>query len=203
MVKDVPELRIVDVETWSKVQEIKARYAGQRGILRQTKKRLLSGLVRCGACGGSMTIVNRQTYSCSAKRERGTCNSPASVKAADVEERVLEGLRRILIGRETLIETFTDAYRAELDRLRKTRSGRIDANRRELAKVRRGIDRCVSFITDGDGEPGAVREQLTLLEQRKRELKRDRNVETNADAVSISPTSPSPTDERRPNSKIC
>ena len=65
---------------------LKARYSSQCGNKRQTKKRLLSGLVKCGACGGSMTIVNRERYSCSAKRERGTCDSPAGISAVALEE---------------------------------------------------------------------------------------------------------------------
>ena len=101
---EVPELRIIDDATWEKVQALKARYASRSGNRRQTRKRLLSGLVRCGACGGAMTIVNRERYSCSARRERGTCDSPAGIAAAELETRVLDGLREILLGREDLFE---------------------------------------------------------------------------------------------------
>lgn len=80
---DVPHLRIVDQETWDTVQALKGRYSSQRGNKRQTRKRLLSGLLRCGACGGSMTIVNRERYSCSAKRERGTCSNPVGIRATE------------------------------------------------------------------------------------------------------------------------
>src|SRR5690606_20521941 len=108
--KEVPHLRIVDDETWARVQAIKSRYGSQAGNMRQTKKRLLSGLVRCGACGGAMTIVNRERYSCSARRERGTCVSPVGIGAAALEERVLSGLRRILLGREDMVAAFAAAY---------------------------------------------------------------------------------------------
>jgi DNA invertase Pin-like site-specific DNA recombinase len=60
IITDVPALRIIDDETWDRVQKIKARYASQPGNKRQTKKRLLTGLVKCGCCGGSMTIINRE-----------------------------------------------------------------------------------------------------------------------------------------------
>jgi DNA invertase Pin-like site-specific DNA recombinase len=66
---EVPHLRIIDQETWEAVQALKGRYSSLRGNKRQTRKRLLSGLLRCGACGGTMTIINRERYSCSAKRE--------------------------------------------------------------------------------------------------------------------------------------
>jgi hypothetical protein len=49
VISEVPSLRIIDDETWDTVQEIKNRYSSQRGNKRQSKKRLLSGLVRCDA----------------------------------------------------------------------------------------------------------------------------------------------------------
>ncbi|ANK83546.1 MAG: hypothetical protein TEF_16090 [Rhizobiales bacterium NRL2] len=168
----VPDLRIIDEGTWEAVQAIKERYSSLRGNRRQTKKRLLSGLVRCGACGGTMTIVNRERYSCSAKRERGTCSNPVGIKVTELEERVLDGLREILLGRQDLIEEFATAYRAEIDRLRRSRTNDSTRLRKELAKVQRGIDRCLAYITDGDGDPGAVRESLKELENRKRALAR-------------------------------
>lgn len=38
VITDVPALRIIDDETWDRVQRIKARYASQQGNKRQTKK---------------------------------------------------------------------------------------------------------------------------------------------------------------------
>ena len=96
---EVAHLRIIDDRLWETAQILKSRYSSQRGNKRQTRKRLLSGLVKCGACGGSMTIVNRERYSCSAKRERGTCDSPAGIGAVELEERVLSGLKDLLLGK--------------------------------------------------------------------------------------------------------
>jgi hypothetical protein len=158
--------------TWEAVQAIKARYGSEAGNKRQTRMRLLSGLIRSGGCGGAMTIVNRERYSCSARRERGTCDSPVGIGAVDLEARVLGGLRDILLGREDLVAEFAAAFRAEVDRLRRTRHQDNAARRKELEKPDRGIERCVAFITDGDGDPGAVRAKLAELEARQRTLKR-------------------------------
>ena len=35
-----------------------------------------------------MTIINRERYSCSARRERGTCTCPVSISAAELEDRI-------------------------------------------------------------------------------------------------------------------
>src|SRR6056297_4086589 len=116
---DVPDLRIIDDETWLKAQTLKARYASHAGNKRQTKKRLLTGLIKCGCCGGNMTIARKDRYYCAARREKGTCEAAFGIAAAEVECRVLDGLRDILVGNEALIEEFTTELKAELARLSK------------------------------------------------------------------------------------
>jgi len=170
IITKVPALRIIDDETWGRVQQIKSRYTSQSGNKRQTKKRLLTGLIKCGCCSGSMTIINRERYSCSAKRERGTCDSPVSIKAAELEERVLTGLKDILLGNEDLIDTFVTEFKAELARLRKQRGAQERNVQKDLNKVNTAIKRCLTFITEGDGDPGLVRDELRNLEARKRDL---------------------------------
>ena len=170
VITEVPALRIVDDKAWRSVQTIKSRYTSMSGNKRQTKKRLLTGLVKCGCCSGSMTIINRERYSCSAKRERGTCDSPVGIKASELEERVLTGLKDILLGNEDLIDTFVSEFKAELARLRKQRGAHERHVQKDLNKVNTAIKRCLTFITEGDGDPGLVRDELRTLESRKRDL---------------------------------
>ena len=172
IITEVPALRIIDEETWGRVRKIKARYVSQPGNQRQTKKRLLTGLVKCGRCGGSMTIVNRVRYYCSTKRERGTCTSTVGIKAIDLENRILSGLKGILLGNEDLIETFVAEFKAEIIRLRKQRGSHERQAQKELNKVNRAIKRCLSFIIEGDGDPGLVRDELRTLEGRKKDMER-------------------------------
>ena len=172
VITEVPALRIIDDETWEQVQVIKARYTSQSGNKRQTKKRLLTGLVKCGACGGSMTIINRERYSCSAKRERGTCDSPIGIKAMDLEVRILTGLKDILLGNEDLLDVFVQEFKAEVSRLQKERGSQDRQLQKELNIVSTAINRCIAFITGGDGDPGLVRDELKTLELRKVELER-------------------------------
>ncbi len=170
---EVAHLRIIDDRLWEAAQILKSRYSSQTGNKRQTRKRLLSGLVKCGACGGSMTIVNRERYSCSAKRERGTCDSPAGISAVELEERVLSGLKDLLLGNETLIEAFAEEFKAELERLNRQRGSARRRLQKELNKVNGAINRCVMFIKEGDGSPNIVREELHALEIRREELQRE------------------------------
>lgn len=185
VVKEVPHLRIVEQTIWEKVRVIKGRYASQSGNKRQSRKRLLTGLVKCGACGGSMTIVNRNRYYCSAKRERGTCSSSIGITAAELEGRVLDGLKDILLGKEDLIDAFVAEFKAELERLRKHASRHQRQTQMKLAKVSRAISRCLQFITEGDGDPGMVRTELRDLELRKRDL--EKILASNAQSRTIEP----------------
>ncbi len=168
IVKEVPKLRIVDDDLWQRVQAIKGRHSSRWGNKRQTKKRLLSGLIKCGRCGGGMTISRGDRYYCSARREKGTCDANRGINASELEDRVLSGLKEILFGSEDLIEDFAAEFRRELARLRKERHGNERRHVKELQTVERGIKRCLDYITSGDGEPGLVRDQLQDLEARKR-----------------------------------
>ena len=190
VVHTAPHLQIIDDTLWQQVQEIKARYSSQVGNKRQTTKRMLSGLIRCGSCGGAMTIINRNRYACSAHRERGTCDSPAGIQATALEQRVMDGLKSILLGQEDLIEEFVIAYKAELKRLQGTRSSDQARLTKELARITTGITRCLEFITGGDGDPGSVRTTLRELEARKGNLERQLSARINDAAISFHPNIP-------------
>ena len=167
---DVPELKIIDIATWERTQTLKSRYASQAGNKHQTKKRLLTGLLKCGCCGGNMTIARKDRYYCAARREKGTCDAAFGIAANAVEKRVLDGLRRILVGNDALIAEFTTELKAELGRLKKARRSTQRDFKKELVDVERCIARLISFITSGDGVPESVRSELTKLENHKAHL---------------------------------
>jgi DNA invertase Pin-like site-specific DNA recombinase len=117
--KEIPELRIIDDGFWERVQARKQRYSSRWGNKRQSRRRLFSGLLKCGCCGGGMTISRGDRYYCSARREKSTCKADRGIGAAELEQRVLNGLRDILLGNEQLIDEFTAEFQRELARLRK------------------------------------------------------------------------------------
>jgi site-specific DNA recombinase len=171
--KEVPPLRIIEEDLWDRVHALKQRYSSRWGNKRQNKKRLLSGLLKCGRCGGGMTISRGDRYYCSARREKSTCNADRGIGARELEERVLNGLKDILLGNEVLLDEFAAEFKRELVRLRKEGLGASQRLLKELQQVERGIKRCLDFITGGDGDPGSVRDQLRHLEARKREINAD------------------------------
>ena len=134
-----------------------------------------------------MTIINRERYYCSAKRERGTCVSSTSIKAVAIEERVLSGLKDILVGNEEFINEFTIEFKAEVARLNKQRGTRDRQIQKELNKITTAIKRCLTFIMEGDGDPGLVRGELRDLEFRKKDLERQLQVSDQGKAIEVHP----------------
>jgi site-specific DNA recombinase len=188
--REVPHLRIVDDDLWQRAQVIKQRYSSRWGNRRQSKKRLLSGLLKCGLCGGGMTIHRSDRYYCSARREKGTCNSDCGIAAPELESRVLGGLRDLLLGNQALVDEFAAEFKRELTRLRRQQHGDSRRLSRDLGEVERGIRRCLEFITGGDGEPGLVRDRLRQLEERRSEIIAEMKIRQGNQVVEIHPNLP-------------
>ncbi len=130
IVTPAPDLRIVPEPLWLAVQA-KRRALAEIGALSQRRrpKRLLSGLLRCGACGSPMNIVTRAYFGCSAARETGMCGQRRYLRGDVLDRRVLEGLKRNLLSPDLVAE----AVRAFHEEAR-TRQADTDRRRLELGK---------------------------------------------------------------------
>ena len=134
---EVPQLRIVDQDLWGAVKArqgalsftIKSDGTGNalnrahRGVF------LLSGLLRCGCCGGGYTIIGRDRYGCATRRGRGTCGNGTTITRQAVERRVIDGLRERMLT-PALAAEFVRAYRAELTDLERSAGARRAGRRR-------------------------------------------------------------------------
>ena len=84
------------------------------------------------------------------RREKGTCDAGRGIGVHELEKRVLNGLRDILLGNEALVDEFATEFKRELTRLQKERHGADRRLVKDLQQVERGIRRCLDFITGGD-----------------------------------------------------
>ncbi|CUH36607.1 hypothetical protein JSE7799_01221 [Jannaschia seosinensis] len=174
---DVPDLRIVDAELW---QLVKARQAGQRKTLKEAapvalrrRKYLLSGLVRCGCCGGNMTVAgsgNRRAYYCANAKEKGPtiCTGMPGLRLDRLQPLVLTGLRDGLLTPEA-VGRFRRAFTArqvEEDRDRESRDAGL---RKALAKAQKAIAGCMTAILDDRATP-TIYSALEEAEARKKAL---------------------------------
>ena len=168
--RDVPHLRLVDEDTWVKVQALRDERAGTPKERKRPPKYLLSGLAKC-VCGAN--YVRRSIHRgviwmvCSAHEHRRGCPEGNSrfISAAELESRVLKGLAEVLLAPEH-IKAAVDIYRKEAARLAATRASARDAIERELAKVRKGIKNTVAAIRDMGGSR-TLQAELAELEARE------------------------------------
>ncbi len=175
IIQKVPELRIIDQTLWDKVKE-------QQGALKHRKplqadnelghyKRptyLLSGLLKCGSCGGGFSMCSKTHVGCSNRRNKGTCNNTHTIRRDQLEKIVLDGLKHHLMEPEYFAE-FCKEYTEELNRLRMEMSASLNAQRLELEKIDKEQDKLVDAICEGV-PASKVKGRMIELEKRKEEL---------------------------------
>ncbi|MHB0982183.1 MAG: recombinase family protein [Thiobacillus sp.] len=195
MTTDRPDLRIIDDELWRLVQKrigaVAATYAREsngewwgRPETGAVSPYLLSGLMRCSVCGGSMvghtwysgTGKGRKPsrrYACSihAKRGANVCSNGVRPPMAEVDDAVLSAIERTILTPEVVSEV---AHRATL---LATERNRADPDRKtrltkELALIRRQLNNFMELVAQGKA-PVSVLEEINRRESRITELERE------------------------------
>jgi site-specific DNA recombinase len=149
---------IVSTEVFEKAQaiiEAKARKQALNGFTR-APKRLLSGKLRCGACGGGMSILGkdrtgRVRIRCTNHAESGTCPDPKTHYLASVEQEVLALLRNALHETDR-VQKFVDEYQKERRRLIGASMNERSKVERRLGELHRTIDRLTNMMIEGQGD---------------------------------------------------
>ncbi len=187
-VVEASHLRIVSDELWNAVQARKKLYGGTRLHKRRRPKHMFSGLVRCGCCGASYTIKTQDQLACTAHRERGTCTNNRTIRVADLERRVLEGIKQRLLAPDAVAEFLTE-YHTERKRLNaKMRHDRQQIGKR-LALLERQIANIIDAIADGVATTG-MKSRLIEMETEKERLAADLAAISDAsDVVELHPAS--------------
>ena len=177
IVEEVPHLRIVSDELWQaaaeRLEEAAAsprsrKIRASRFWERRRPGYLLTGLVRCGCCGGIVTSVGGDYLACAAARKMGTCDNGRGIPRAVLEEFILDNLKNHLMAPE-LVKEFIAAFTAETNRHCREQEAHKDHIRRELAEVTRRLDGLIEAIADGLRTPG-LKDKLEELERRKAAL---------------------------------
>ncbi len=182
IVTDVPELRIVDDALWQSVKdrqgELAEKHATVIAAVREARanrlngthrpRHLLSGLLECGVCGGSYAMRGQDRYGCSNHIMNGSCANGRGIRRAVLEERVLSGLKEKLMAPEAAAEAMR-AWAEETNRLNRERRASGEADRRELAAVKKKMSSMIDVIEDGGYVRGMV-DRLRELEARQDEL---------------------------------
>jgi site-specific DNA recombinase len=167
---EVSHLRIIEQEQWTQVQSLQTQRtrdtrptdsAGPDWRQRRPKH-LFSGLIKCPACGGSMSLISRVYYGCAASRNRGTCSNRHTIRVDRLEEAVLRGTQDSLLSPE-LTEAYVQEYTREFNRLKDEVSSARTASRRRLDLVNKQIANLVEAVSAGRSST-ALLDRLQVLE---------------------------------------
>jgi site-specific DNA recombinase len=150
---EAPHLRIIDDATFRAAQAIKAQRrhnATPAGVQRaRVPKRVFSGLISCGSCGGGMASIGSDAkvlrLQCSTHRESGSCSNGRRVYLDDIEGLAIKGLHQNLAHPDVII-AFVDCYNAERKRLKKEATGERARLERRLGEIGREMKRIVDSI---------------------------------------------------------
>jgi hypothetical protein len=160
----MPQLRIVDDELW---QAVKARQNEARKNAthpspaataedqakpgfwtHQRPKHLLTGLMRCGACGGGYVKISANLFGCAAARNKGTCDNRLNIRVDRLDDIVLSGLKGRLMD-PAICQEFLAAYVAERNTILAQRNAQYTAAEAELVHVKARQKVLLRALTDG------------------------------------------------------
>lgn len=166
---DVPHLRIIDDALWQAAQdELEAR-ASQPMNQRPRARYLLSGLLKCGTCGGSVVVVGDGRLGCTRAREAGTCGETGTVKRVEIERRVVTGLSENLLGPDA-ISHLVRRYHLEIAVGAKDRAADSTRLDRQIARADQSIKRLIAAIADGAADFREIREALAARKAERDQL---------------------------------
>lgn len=170
VVKDVPELQIIDNELWEATKRLQGEINRKDTPLwkKNRPKNLFSHLIKCGCCGGGVSMVSTKKLGCSTVRNKGTCSNMLTIERETLEQMVLASLSEHLMD-EQLCAAFCKEYTRRMNELRMEHNASLSGYRAELAKLERERQQIIQSILDG--VPGAVlKDRATALQNRKEHL---------------------------------
>ena len=183
VVTEVPELRIVDEELWKAARDFrgKARKQAARNSAEDTgsptktgfwshqrPKHLLTGLMRCGVCGGGYSKISATLFGCAAARNKGTCGNRQNIRVETLDDIVLAGLKHRLMDPD-IFKEFAAAFVAEHNSILAQQNVHFDAAKQELAAIKSKLAYLVDELADGRGSR-TLKDKLAALEAREDEL---------------------------------
>jgi len=170
---DAPYLRIIDEQTWAAAQAIKQAKGGARPHDARKPRRLLSGLMICAECEGSMISAGGNyrdaRIKCSRHRETGMCDNGRKFSASAIERRVLSGLREHLTDPAVIAE-YVAEYNRERTRLARSSGAKLAQLERSAGENKRAMERAIDAILKMGIEPEAMAARIKELEAERLRL---------------------------------
>ena len=178
---DVPELRIVSQELFNAAQSRKQARGHTHPNKQRRPRHMLSGMLRCGACGAGMSTngkdkSERIRIRCSAATESGTCRDAKTFYLHTVESAVLAGLEAEM-QHPSVIAEYVRTYLEERKRLSAKANAKRAHLETRLGELNREIDRLVDAIAKGQGDPAVLGPRSTVLNEERKQIATELKVE--------------------------
>ena len=156
-ITEVPDLAIIPTTLFEAARARKMARSRTHPSQQCRPRHMLSGLLRCGACGAGMSTngkdrSGRIRIRCSAATESGSCSDAKTFYLDTVESAVLSGLKAEL-RQPRVIAEYVRTYHEERMKLAaqsKAKSRRLE---RRLGEINRELERVIDGIAKGTGDP--------------------------------------------------
>ena len=174
IIKEVPHLRIVDDVLWHRVQERLDGIRSSAPVRKARKTRfwehrrarhLLTGLLHCSTCGSPLVSVGKDYLACGRARRTGTCDNTRGIRRQNIEEAVLDCLKKNLMQPD-LVEEFIRAFHSEVNKQQSVLEHDLAGKKRQLAKLDHRLFGLYDAIADGLRTPG-LKAKLEEMEAQK------------------------------------
>ena len=182
LTREDPELRIIDEELFTRVQERRRARATKIGVKQiggmshALRVYLLGGLLKCGLCEHNMTIrtTNPPRYGCSDHQNRGECPNRATIRQEDLEAALLHALALQLESdelREDLVQFVFNQLQSTRDNWLAL-GGSEEEQRRQLEESRRNLLEHQANLVKAVKERGGIRALYDELQEVQERLGR-------------------------------
>lgn len=122
----------------------------------------------CGACDARFIVATHDYLRCSARANRGTCETSRTLLMSEVEQRVLSALRSYLLSPD-VVASAVDAYQKERKRVAEERRRSRHKLEAAAAEVERKISCLLTVVENGHADPIATGPRIDeLVAERKR-----------------------------------
>ena len=188
---------IVPPELWAAVQERFTRRSHARPCGSGRTVYLLSGILRCGVCGGSMSVRGSKVkagrryvqFCCSANANKGEaiCANKMTISVKKADRMILGALRETLL-QPALVERFIDKFNARVAQARHAAQAvpTGEVAERDIVSQEARVRHLTDAIVE-EGMSAALRARLKEEETRLEALRTRRTVQANTNRQVFKP----------------
>ena len=151
IITPVPHLRIIKQDLWEKVKARQGAYTPNEAKKLTECHRpinLFSYLIKCGECGGGMSLISKTHIGCSCARKKRTCSNRLTIKREALEDQVLSALSEQLMD-DDLYEIFCAEYTQYAQALHEQSRSKQQSYLKELETLDREHDNLAASIAKG------------------------------------------------------